>query len=433
MPLHKLTTAALQIGKGNLDTRIDVKSKDEIGILAEAFNRMTRDLSKTTVSKTYVDNIIKSMLDTLIVIDSQATITKVNRSTLDLLGFDREELIGRPIRHIIAGETSKDELMIDELLTKGSVVNVEKTYVTKSGVGIPVLFSGAVMYGEKKSIQGIVCVARDIVERKQSELALQRAYGEMERRVEKRTEDLVAANRHLKMEIEERSRTEAALRESENRLRRVSSHILSAQEKERQRLSMELHDDLGQSLSLLKVQLSAIELKMGRDRTRWLDDFVETRQYLDFIIENVRRLSRDLSPSILEDLGLTAALKWLTGDFAKHHELTPRLRIENVDDCFSRDNQIIIYRIFQEIFANIGKHARAGSFKVEMTRSEDTVRFAVQDNGKGFDEADISTIPTPEKGIGLAAMKERALMLGSELEIWSLPGSGTRVAISVPV
>jgi signal transduction histidine kinase len=183
----------------------------------------------------------------------------------------------------------------------------------------------------------------------------------------------------------------------------------------------------------LKVQLSAIELKMGRDRTRWLDDFVETRQYLDFIIENVRRLSRDLSPSILEDLGLTAALKWLTGDFAKHHELTPRLRIENVDDCFSRDNQIIIYRIFQEIFANIGKHARAGSFKVEMTRSEDTVRFAVQDNGKGFDEADISTIPTPEKGIGLAAMKERALMLGSELEIWSLPGSGTRVAISVPV
>jgi len=432
-PLHSLTSAAQQIGRGNLGTRINIKSKDEIGILVDAFDRMRMDLSKTTVSKTYVDNIITSMLDTLIVIDSQANITKVNRSTLTLLEYNREELIGKSIHRVIADGTTKSKSMIDELLSKGSVVNVEKTYVTKNGSEIPVLFSGAVMYGDAENIQGIVCVARDIIDRKKSELALQMAYDEMERRVEKRTVDLVEANLHLKNEIEERVRTEAALRESENRLRRISSHILSAQEKERQRLSMELHDDLGQSLSLLKVQLSGIERKFGHDQSRWVGAFIETRQYLDFIIENVRRLSRDLSPSILEDLGLTAALKWLIGDFTKHHQLTPHLQIENVDNCFSKENQMIIYRIFQEIFANIGKHAQAGSLEVNTAKSEAYVKFVVKDDGKGFDMANVATIPTPEKGIGIAAMNERALMLGSNLKIWSRLGSGTRISIRIPI
>ena len=432
-PLHSLTSAAQQIGKGNLDTRINIKSKDEIGILADAFDRMAIDLSKTTVSKTYVDNIITSMLDTLIVIDPQANITKVNRSTLTLLGYDRRELVGKSIHHVIANGTAKNRSMIDELLSKGSVVNVEKTYITKNGTEIPVLFSGAVMYDDDDNIQGIVCVARDIIDRKKSELALQTAYDEMERRVEKRTADLVEANLQLKTEIDERARTEAALRESENRLRRISSHILSAQEEERQRLSMELHDELGQSLSLLKVQLSSIERKSGHDRSRWVSTFVEMRQYLDSIIENVRRLSRDLSPLILEDLGLTAALKWLVGDFSKHYQITPRMQIENVDDCFSKENQMIIYRIFQEILTNIGKHAQASGLTVETTIAEASVQFEVEDDGRGFDMPTVATKPTPEKGIGLAAMTERALMLGSNLDIWSQPGSGTRISITVPV
>ena len=430
-PLNKLTRAALTIGRGNLETRIDITSKDEVGILADAFNRMTNDLSKTTVSKSYVDNIIKSMLDTLIVVDAQARIIKVNKSTLNLLGYRRQELVGKPIRDIILDETRQNTSLIDTLLFKRSIANVEKTYVTKTGAKIPVLLSGAVMHDDQGAIQGIVCVARDISDRKKNELALQRAYAEMEHRVEERTADLVTANQHLQREIEERRRTEAALRESENRLRHLSSHILSAQEKERQRLSMELHDDLGQSLSLLKVQLSAVQRKLGGAKVRLRDAFVETCEYLDFIIENVRRLSRDLSPSILEDLGLTAALERLIEDFSKHYGICPHVGIENIDHCFSRENSIIIYRIFQEIFTNIGKHARAEDFSVRISRQDAAVTFWVEDNGKGFDRVAPSSQRTPERGIGLAAMEERAVMLGSRLALSSRPGQGTRIVFSV--
>ncbi|MCJ7809183.1 MAG: PAS domain S-box protein, partial [Desulfobulbaceae bacterium] len=236
-PLSRLTAAALDIGKGQLETHIDIRSKDEVGILAAAFNRMTNDLSKTTVSKSYVDNIIRSMIDMMIVVDSQAVITKVNRSALTLLGYRRKELVGMSIKDIIHEEKTGEGSVIGELIYRGSMVNVEQTYITKEGLIIPVLFSGAVIHGENGEIQGVVCMARDIVDRKNAEMALKRSYDEMERRVEERTTELVEANYQLKNEITERVRTEDALRESENRLRLLSSHILAAREKEYKRLS----------------------------------------------------------------------------------------------------------------------------------------------------------------------------------------------------
>ncbi len=432
-PLKTFTHAAQLIGKGYLDTRIDIQSKDEAGILAETFNRMVDDLSKTTVSKSYVDNIIKSMLDTLIVVDSRATIVKVNKSTINLLGYSREELIGRPMQSIfLDDEVHCVSSLIDELISKGSIANIERTYITKDGSEIPVLFSGSVMRHNSGEIQGIVCVARDIIKQKKAEKALQKAYNEMERRVEERTAALVNANERLKREIQERVRTEKALRESENRLRRLSSYILTAQEEERQRISMELHDDLGQSLSLLKVQLSAIQRRLGENCEQQRELFSESRDYLDFIIENVRRISRDLNPSILEDLGLSATLNWLVNDFAKHYNVVPEQKIENIDDCFSQDKQIIIYRIFQEIFANIGKHAQADAIEVHVERQADAITFLVSDNGIGFDNTEISRRHAAERGIGLSAMRERALMLGAALEIETSPGAGTRIVFAVP-
>lgn len=432
-PLKTFTHAAQLIGKGYLDTRIDIKSKDEAGVLAETFNRMVDDLSKTTVSKSYVDNIIKSMLDTLIVVDSEATIAKVNKSTINLLGFSRDELIGRPMKSIfLDDEAHRSFSLIDDLISKGSIANIERTYITKSGNKIPVLFSGSVMRQNNGEIQGIVCVARDIIKQKKAEIALQKAYNEMERRVEERTAALVNANEHLKREIRERMRTEKALRESENRLRRLSYHILTAQEEERQRISMELHDDLGQSLSLLKVQLSAIQRKLGGDCDQQGELFAESRNYLDFIIENVRRISKDLSPSILEDLGLTSTLKWIVSDFARHYKIVPEQKIENIDNCFSQNKQIIVYRIFQEIFSNIGKHAEANAIRIHIARQRDVITFLVSDNGIGFDNAGISTRHAAEKGIGLSAMKERALMLEASLEIETHPGAGTRISFAVP-
>ncbi len=431
-PLINLSNAALEIGKGQLGTKIDIKTKDEIGVLANAFNQMAHDLSRTTVSKSYVDNIINSMLDTLIVVNDDAKISMVNKSTLDLLGYEKKELIGKPINKIIAEESSHSSA-IKQLISEGAVGNIEKTYLTKDGHNIPVLFSGAAMRTDNDELQEIVCVARDIIERKQAEVALKKAKDELELRVAERTAELLNANTHLQKEIEERRRTEVALRESKGKLRSLSSQLLKAQEKERRRISLELHDELGQSLSLLKVQLGAIKRKLDDDQSDLIIDLEEPRQHLNYIIESVRRLSRDLSPSILEDLGLSAALEWLVSDFARHHNLSLSYAAENIDDFFSHEHLIIIYRIFQETLSNIGKHAQASEVFVKIKKMAHEVSFLIADNGIGFDIRQVSREKPTEKGMGLAAMQERALIIRSSLAISAQTDKGTQISFKIPI
>ncbi len=430
-PLINLSNAALEIGKGQLATKIEIQTKDEIGILANAFNQMARDLSRTTVSKSYVDNIINSMLDTLIVVNADTKISMVNKSTLDLLGYEKKELIGKSINKIVV-EDSPHHSVIKQLISKGAIGSIEKTYLTKDGRNIPVLFSGAVMHLDNNEPQEIVCVARDIIERKQAEVALKKAKDELELRVGERTIELQNANTQLQKEIGEHRRTEAALRDSKDKLRSLSSQLLKAQEKERRRISLELHDELGQSLSLLKVQLGSIKRKLDEDQNELIIDLEEPRQYLNYIIESVRRLSRDLSPSILEDLGLSAALEWLVADFARHHNLALSYTAENIDHFFSPEHQIIIYRIFQETLSNIGKHAKAEEVLVEIKKRGRGVSFLIVDNGIGFDISQIALEEPTERGMGLAAMQERALIVGSSLNISTQPGKGTRISFKIP-
>jgi signal transduction histidine kinase len=209
--------------------------------------------------------------------------------------------------------------------------------------------------------------------------------------------------------------------------------LLRAQEKERRRISLELHDELGQSLSLLKVQLGAVKRKLRPDQMELGEALQETREHLDYVIESVRRLSRDLSPSILEDLGLSAAIEWLISDFAKHYNISTSYDAENIDDFFSDEHQIIIYRIFQEILSNIRKHAEADQVSVAIRKQKGAVSFLVQDNGNGFDLKEVSGKNSTEKGMGLTAMYERALIVGSSLDIWTEKGKGVRISFTVPV
>lgn len=432
-PIRQLTRATLDIGKGQLDTKISINSSDEIGILAQAFKDMAHDLGQTTVSKSYVDNIIKSMLDTLVVVDIDLTITKVNQSTLNLLGYNRNELVGKPISKVIIEEQLPRRSSIGTLIQNGAISNVEKTYLTRDGRKIPVLFSGAAIYGDNGEIQGIVCAARDIVERKEAEVALQRAYDEMELRVKERTAELLQTNQQLQHEIKKHQRSAEALRESKNRLRFLSSHILKAQEEERRRISLELHDELGQSLSLLKMKLGGIQRKLGCERHDLAEPLKEAHQHIDFTIENVRRLSRDLSPSILEDLGLSAAIDWLLSDFARYYDIETNVDAEDISDCFYLEKQIIIYRIFQEALTNIAKHAGAGKVDVLIKNDGGRILFSIRDNGRGFNYEAVIARESTEKGLGLPAMYERALMLGSSLKIESQDREGTQISFSVSV
>ena len=186
-PIKELTVGAERIGKGELAHRIKVVSKDELGQLSNSFNKMTEDLQKTTVSKDYMDRIIESMTDTLIVFDPDAKIRTVNKATCDLLGYKEEELIGNSIGTILETEKSAPMRMeLEKLIEEGKLKNGETFIRTRDGRDIPILFSGSLMKDKEGRPLRIVCTGKDITERKQAEeerekliLQLQKAISEI--------------------------------------------------------------------------------------------------------------------------------------------------------------------------------------------------------------------------------------------------------------
>jgi two-component system, NarL family, sensor histidine kinase UhpB len=232
----------------------------------------------------------------------------------------------------------------------------------------------------------------------------------------------------------EAQQAKIALQESEKRLRFLTSQLLTAQERERKRISMELHDELGQSLTVMKLQIRAIEGALGpNDHPELKQEFQELRMYVDGVIENVRRLSRDLSPAILEDLGLQSSLKYLLEGVGKHLTIKTYLELEDLNRLFPSEAQIIIYRIFQECLNNIAKYAGACQVSVGMRREGDAVSFSLEDDGVGFDVDQVMGRAANERGLGLAAINERARMLGGSCQISSRPGAGTKVVCTIPV
>jgi PAS domain S-box-containing protein len=235
------------------------------------------------------------------------------------------------------------------------------------------------------------------------------------------------------MDISERKKVEAALRESENMLRFLSSRLFLAQEEERSRLSKELHDQLGHDLVLLKNRLRSLCRNKADAPGTSPDDFESTIDDIDRIIENVRRISRDLKPSILEDLGLFASLQWLVENFSKQHPVNITLDMEDIDHLFSKDIQVNLYRIFQETLTNISKHSEAQNVSVSVWNEEGHISFRVEDDGKGFELRKVLTRKYSEKGVGLTAMKERMHIMGGSFDVRSHPGEGTTITFTVPI
>ncbi|RJR40180.1 MAG: hypothetical protein C4567_11015 [Deltaproteobacteria bacterium] len=220
---------------------------------------------------------------------------------------------------------------------------------------------------------------------------------------------------------------EKALKESEHQLRLLSSQLLMVQEKERHRFSMELHDELGQALMVLKFQLHRI----SKEKRKAKAEFQSLLNYLEDVIEKVRRLSRDLIPASLEEFGLAIALNNLLEEFGRQFEIrwSPG-EINGIDRLFSKIKQVNIFRIFQESLTNIARHAQASQITVIVKRNEDRVVFSIEDNGQGFH---LREAGGRETGIGLTAMQERARLAGGFLHIRSRSGGGTRISFNIPI
>ncbi len=269
---------------------------------------------------------------------------------------------------------------------------------------------------------------------KKAEAALEEHRNQLEDLVLARTSELTMANEQLTGEISERKRVEVALLESEDVLHQLSNNLLTVQENERQRISVELHDELGQSLAALKLQVRGLLRGLDDEPIEVLrQECDDLRSSINDIIENVRRLSRDLSPVLLEDLGIDAALDYLVSNFAKLSDIDAEINLIEINTYFGHKAQRMIYRIIQEALNNMSKHADATWFEVTIKKQKNRIFLVVKDNGKGFNVEEIYASISPEKGMGLTAMGERVRILRGSLDYESEPGQGTAVHITLPI
>jgi signal transduction histidine kinase/ABC-type uncharacterized transport system substrate-binding protein len=343
-------------------------------------------------------------------------------------------LMGEPVENFVARQATANHLIFDynrmkrfvipyKALPEGSIVKDEpqsilwkykKTGLTVLGIALAleatVIILSVVAYKSKKAEQML------------------------EELVDKRTHELTSANEKLKAEIHVRKKVEEALRESEETLHQLSINLLTVQENERRRISVELHDELGQSLAALKLQVGSLENQLGYDLPYVLqEECDELRQSINLIIENVRRLSRDLSPVALDDLGIDAALEYLITNFAKLHGIEVSLDLIEINHLFSQAAQRLIYRIVQESLNNIGKHANATHVSIKIEKVKNRIFLIVKDNGTGFNTREFQNRKKSESGMGLTAMAERVRILEGFMDINSEEGEGTTITVSLPV
>ena len=272
-------------------------------------------------------------------------------------------------------------------------------------------------------VEGVAMQLGTAIQRVWAEDTLKRAYDSLEQRVKERTAELVVINKKLNQEIKDRKQKEKALRESEDRLRLLSSQLLSLQEKERKRVAAELHDSIGAFLSAMKFKIEDVLQQNGKRKAVSMEESL--KGFVTMIqesIEEVRRIQMDLRPSILDDLGIVPAIGWYCREF---QNIYPAIRIEKQidveEDEVPESLRIVIFRVIQEAFHNISKHAKADFVKLSLRKTDGMVELAVQDNGQGFD------MQSFRKGLGIESMRERTTLAGGAFAIDSAEGKGTNI------
>ncbi|HLY97862.1 MAG TPA: GAF domain-containing sensor histidine kinase [Candidatus Angelobacter sp.] len=225
----------------------------------------------------------------------------------------------------------------------------------------------------------------------------------------------------------ERARMTEALREREQRIAELSTHLLRVQEDERKRISRELHDETGQALMVIRLYLGMME--SGTSSRPQRAKIRETLQVVDRTIEGLRRIIGKLSPLVLQELGLFAALRKEAKDLQKNTGVKARVVISDEVGRLAPNTEQTIYRVVQEALHNVAKHAHASNVLVQMEREGETVHVAVEDDGTGIQTRNNSR----GHSFGLAGIKERVTMLGGVSRVISAKGKGTRVEITIPV
>src|SRR5215213_6609836 len=326
--------------------------------------------------------------DAIYVHDLDGTYLSINRAAEKLSGYSREEIIGHNFKEFVAPEYVR---YVRDSFWKKLAQQGETTYevdvIAKDGRRVPIEVSSRAIY-ENGTLIGVQGMARDITERKLAQDALQM----------------------------------------------FSRQLIQAQEEERRRIARELHDQIGQILTVVKMNLHAVQqvVCQGSEAGSYVKDNIEA---VDEALRLVRDLSVELRPPILDDLGLTTALRWYVDRYTKRTGLTVDIVIDLPDENerFSREFETACFRIAQEALTNVVRHAKATQVLLRLTRSREVLLLTVKDDGAGFDVERLRKRAPRVATLGLISMQERAHAAGGRVEIESAPAGGTEVRFSLPL
>jgi signal transduction histidine kinase len=269
------------------------------------------------------------------------------------------------------------------------------------------------------------------IERVQAEEALKDSHNNLEKQVDKRTQMLVRAKNELVLEVEQREKYEKELLGFQQRLRKLSSKLIQTEERERRRIATEIHDRIGQALAVIKIQLGVIQAEFDFQDLKPKVEYV--RELISQTIRDVRTLTFELSPPMLYELGLQAALEWLAVSLRKQSGLEVEVAADDCDQLLDTDRRVLLFRTCRELLFNVVKHADAQHARVDIHSDGDLIRVEISDDGVGFDQAVLQNGFDPfERGFGLFSIGEQLQQYGGTFTVDPAPDRGSVVTVALP-
>ena len=345
---------------------------------------------------------LSAISDAVFITDARGVFTFISPNIDVIFGYTCDEVkaFGTPSKLFGNGFSNARQLK-----TTGEIKNIELDIMDKSGKirSLLITMKAVDIKGGK-----VLYTCHDVTERKQAQEALEKSYEELEQRVNERT---------------------AELKEANEQLRSLSAQLINSQESERKRVAQELHDSVGQTLSALKFRVENILRQSGENSD--YDHFQSLKSLVPQIRESIveiNRIGRGLRPSMLDDLGVLAALSWFCREFAvTYPDIHIEQKIAVEEDDVPENLKVVIYRVLQESLNNIAKHSRAALVGLSLKKTNKTLEFSIKDNGSGFDLEHALSQVGEKSGLGLAGMMKRIDLSGGVCNITSEEKKGTQI------